>query len=418
MTDHTKYLIIGGGLAGGYAVQGIRKLDTSGRLVLVTEENELPYDRVPLSKTYLAGRLSRESVFLKKPDFYSEQRVEILAGRSASKLDISARSLVISSPDGSSSEITFERLLLATGGRPKRLRIPGGDLSGVHYLRTIQDSESIKFAMESSYKAVVVGGGFIGCEVAAALASKGLQTTLLELGQYVLNLAIDEETGRWITEFLTRNGVKVLTGTSASKILGNGGALTGVQTSANEIIEADLVVVGVGIQPNVELASEAGLRTDDGIVVNEYLETEVEGVFAAGDAARFYSPIFEKHLRVEHYDVAVKHGRLAGGNMAGQRQAFSELPHFFSNLFNIRINVYGDMTERARKLRRGVPDFAKGGGFAQFYMRGDKRIGAFLEIGRPLDEVQTCRRLVSSGRVIEDPSRLSDESYDLNQLLT
>src|SRR5438552_3946651 len=286
MTDHTKYLIIGGGLAGGYAVQGIRKLDTSGRLVLVTEENEFPYDRVPLSKTYLAGRLSRESVFLKKPDFYSEQRVEILAGRSASKLDISARSLVISSPDGSSSEITFERLLLATGGRPKRLRIPGGDLSGVHYLRTIQDSESIKFAMESSYKAVVVGGGFIGCEVAAALASKGLQTTLLELGQYVLSLAIDEETGRWITEFRTRNGVKVLTGSSA------------------------------------------------------------------------------------------------------------------------------------RKLRRGVPDFAKGGGFAQFYMRGDKRIGAFLEIGRPLDEVQTCRRLVSSRRVIEDPSRLSDESYDLNQLLT
>ncbi len=416
MTDHTKYLVIGGGLAGGYAVQGIRKVDSSGRLALVTQENELPYDRVPLSKAYLAGRLSKESVFLKKSEFYSEQRAEILLGRSASKLDTSAHSVVVSNPDGSGNEMTFERLLIATGGRPKRLGIPGGELSGVHYLRTIQDCESIRSAMERARRAVVVGGGFIGCEVAAALAAKGLQTTLLELGQYLLNLAIDEETGRWITEFLTRNGINVLTGTSVSRFLGSAGALTGVQTNTNEVINADLAVVGVGIQPNVELASEAGLRTQNGIVVNEYLETEVEGVFAAGDVARFYSPTFGRHLRVEHYDVAVKHGRLAGGNMAGQRQAFSELPHFFSNLFNIRINVYGDMTERAQTVRRGIPDFAKGGGFAQFYM-GENKINAFLEIGRPLEEVQTCKRLVSSRRVIEDPSRLSHESYDLNQML-
>jgi len=416
LTEHTEYLIIGGGLAGGYAVQAIRRVDTQGRIILVTEENELPYDRVPLSKVYLVGRLSRESVFLKKSDFYSQERIEILFGTRASGLDLPGRSVSVSKPDGTTDLITFERLLLATGGRPRRLNIPGGDLQGVHYLRTLEECERIKSAAERARRAVVVGGGFIGCEVAASLTTKGIQTTVLELGPYLLNMAIDEETGRWVTEYLTRNGVSVMLGTSARRFVGEDEILTGVETSGDQTLEAELAVVGVGIQPNVELATAAGLRTDNGIVVDEYLETEVKGVFAAGDVARFYSPIFSKHLRLEHYDVASKQGRLVGANMAGQKHSFSDLPYFFSNLFGIRVNVYGDMSDRRKTIRRGVPDFEKGGGFMQFYM-AENRINAFLEISRPLDEVQSCKKLVSSGKEIVDPSVLSEESYDLKQLV-
>lgn len=411
MVDRARYIVVGGGLAGGSAVEAIRERDPVGRLMLVTEEKQRPYDRVPLSKTYLTGRLPREGVFLKKPEFYEHKHIELLIGRSVKRLNLRARTVLLD--DG--QEVGFERLLIASGGRPKKLPIPGGHLPGIHYLRTLEDCEAIKAAMVNSGKAVVIGGGFIGCEVAAAFATKGLETTIIELGPYLLNMAIDEETGRWITKYFEQQGVRVLTGVRAASFVEGGGHMVGVQTEHGELVRGSIAVVGVGINPNEELAQEAGLKVDNGIMVNEHLETEVEGVFAAGDVARFYSPIFGHHLRVEHYDVAVKHGRLAGANMTGAQLSFTELPFFFSYMFALRTLVYGDMSKYDQVIRRGALQLTERGGFMRFYLK-DGRVNAFLALNRGIKEMQAVQRLILSRRTFEDTSILADESVDLQGL--
>jgi 3-phenylpropionate/trans-cinnamate dioxygenase ferredoxin reductase subunit len=207
------YLIIGGGLAGGSAAEAIRQRDPGGRLALVSAESHLPYDRVPLSKTYLMGKLKRDRLFLKKPEFYREQRVELMLGRRVAALDLRARTVRLE--DG--QDLGFHQLLLATGGRPRRLPLPGSELGGIYYLRTIEDCEALREAMGRSHRAVVIGGGFIGCEVAAAFAARGLETTILELGPYLLNMALDEETGRWIGEHFAQRGVRVIVRSAAAR---------------------------------------------------------------------------------------------------------------------------------------------------------------------------------------------------------
>ncbi len=410
--DHTRYLIVGGGLAGGSAIEAIRVRDGEGRIVLVSEERHLPYDRVPLSKDYLTGELRRENLFLQGSEFYQEQRVETLLGRRAQRLKLQARTAVLDD----SRELQFERLLLATGGRPRRLRIPGNDLPGIYYLRTLDDSDAIQAAMSNSRRAVIVGGGFIGCEIAAACAKKGIGTTILEVGPSLLNAALDPETAQWMTQYLVNQGVHFVGNETAARFIDEKSQVAGVETTLGRRIPGNFVVVGIGIEPNVELAQEAGLRIDNGIVVNEQLETDEVGVFAAGDAARFYSPLFEKHLRVEHYDVAMKHGEIAGANMAGADEKFADLPHFFSSLFKVRTEVWGDPIQRDKIVRRGSLALSEKGGFAQFYLN-QGRIQAYLSVNRPHEEQQTAEKLVLGRRTIEDVSLLSDESMDLSTLL-
>ncbi len=409
--DAAKYVIVGGGLAGFNAIPAIRERDAEGGILLVTEETERPYDRVPLSKRYLQGALSRDGVFLRPLEFFEENRVELATATKATALDLKART--VSLQDG--RRIRFERLLLATGGSPRRLPLPGADLEGIHYLRTLEDSDALKEAMTRAKQLAVVGGGFIGCEVAAAGLMKGLEATVVEVGAYLLNLAFDEPTGRWVMDYLSGKGMKIQCGERATKFLGDGGRVRGVETSTGAIIPADLVVVGVGLIPNTDLAAAAGLQVDNGIVVNERLETNTAGVYAAGDVARFYSPLFEKHLRVEHYDVAVRHGKVAGANMAGGSQAFTELPYFFSDMFELRIHVHGILTDHDRILLRGERKLTEQGGFVQFYMKGD-RVWAYLGVNRKLKEERAAQKLILSGRHFGDSAPLVDPSVDLATL--
>ena len=406
--DAAKYVIVGGGLAGFNAIPAIRERDADGRIVLVTDEKERPYDRVPLSKRYLQGALSRDGVFLRPQEFYEENRVELCTGRKATKLDVNAKALSLD--DG--RELHYEKLLLATGGQPRRLTLPGADLRGIHYLRTLEDSDALKEAMAAAKRLVVVGGGFIGCEVAAAGVLKGLDTTVVEVGPYLLNLAFDEPTGRWVMDYLAAKGMRVRCGKRAAKFLGEGGRVTGVETSDGEIVPADLVVVGVGLIPNADLAKAAGLRVDTGIVVNERLEASAPDVYAAGDVARFYSPAFERHLRVEHYDVAVRHGKVAGANMAGADIAFAEPPYFFSDMFELRIHVHGTLADHDRILLRGERKLTDRGGFIQFYMKGP-RIMAYLGVNRKLKEERAAQKLIASRRTFADTKPLEDTGVDL-----
>jgi len=402
-------VIVGGGQAGFYASTAITRRDPSARVVLICDEPHLPYDRVPLSKDYLVDKRPREKLFFRPKEFYENQKIEVISGKRATKLDKSGR--VVRLEDD--TEIAFGRLLLATGGRPRILPLPGSDLGGIHYLRTIDDCERIKEGMQKARNAVVVGGGFIGCEVAAAFAARGLKTTIIEVASYPLNVAVNEETGRWIAGYFRDKGVDVMTETQVSAFVGRDNAVEAVRTSRGEL-PADLVAVGVGIAPNVELAQEAGLKVDRGIVVDEYLQTDSEGVYAAGDVARFYSPIFERHLRVEHYDVAAKQGMTAGANMAGERRTFADLPFFFSFMFDLKINAYGDLGKKTKIVSRGSVGAEKG--FFQLYF-DDGVLNGFLSVNRPFQEVNELKRVILSRRSFPDVSLFEDESWNLGTLI-
>ena len=394
------YLIIGGGLAGGYASASIRKIDNNGRITLVTNENHIPYDRVPLSKNYLMDTIAKDRLFFKKEEFYKSQRIELIEGHTAQDLD--SKSRIVKLDDG--REFAFNKLLLATGGHPRKLPIPGSDVPGVYYLRTLEDCEQLKNEITRSRTVVVIGGGFIGCELAAGFVTKGLDTTIIEVGPYLLNMAIDEETGKWLGNYYAEKGVKVLVTASVASVISEDGHVKAVEMKNGERISADFVVIGVGLALNTELAERAGLKVDKGVVVNEFLETEVDGIYAAGDVARFYSPIFKRHLRLEHFDIAVKHGMIAGSNMAGQRKAFDELPYFFSYQFDLKMNAFGDLSHRTKIIRRG--DLDKEKGFYQFYLNG-KVLDAILAVNIKWEEVKKAKELVLARKEFADPDLLA-----------
>ena len=406
--ERIPYVIIGGGLAATAAIDAIRRRDKTGRLVLIGAEVHLPYDRVPLSKDYLLGRIEREDVFLRRPRFYERHRVEQFLGQAATTADVNTRTVTLDNGD----EVGFEKLLLATGGRPRRLSITGADLDGIYYLRTLEDSDALRAAMANARRAVVIGGGFIGCEVATAFAQSGLQTTLIEVTLAPLSLVLDAETSAFITSFLSQQGVTLRTDTAAAQFVGAQGRVERVVTNGGEDIEADVVVIGVGIAPNTELAAAAGLNVDNGVVVNEYLEA-ADGIYAAGDIARYYSPTLGRHLRVEHYDVALQHGRTAGANMAGAHLAYMELPYFFSHMGALHIDVIGDMSVRQQCVRRGPLSLEPG--FAQFYFADGLLQAALFINGRP-DLLQAARERIAQRRPVPDPAAFADETRELAAL--
>ncbi len=406
--EHVPYVIIGGGLAGVAAADTIRRRDKTGRLMLICAEPHPPYDRVPLSKGYLLGDIERDQVFLRPARFYERNNVELVLGQAVTALDLTTRQVTLA--DG--RQIGFAKLLLATGGRPRRLPIPGADLEGIYYLRNLEDSDAIRAALQGARRAVVIGGGFIGCEVATGLAHLGLATTVVELTPGVLSLVLDAETSGFIESFLRQQGITVLTNTAAAHFVGEQGRVRAVVTNTGAELEADLVAVGVGIAPNTELAAAAGLSVDNGVLVNEYLEA-APGVYAAGDIARYYSPPLGRQLRVEHYDVALQHGRVAGANMTGDQRSYTELPYFFSHMGPLHIDVIGDMSRRQQSVRRGALSLEPG--FAQFYF-ADDLLQAVLCINGDPALFQAARARVAERRPVSDPAAFADEGRDLASL--
>jgi 3-phenylpropionate/trans-cinnamate dioxygenase ferredoxin reductase component len=406
--EQIPYVILGGGLAGNAAAEAIRRRDKTGRVVLICAEPHLPYDRVPLSKDYLLGKIAREQVFLKNPRFYERNTIEVRLQNPATALDVAQQQVTLA--DG--QQLGFDKLLLATGGRPRRLPIPGADLNGLYYLRNLEDTEAIRQGVQGARRAVVIGGGFIGCELAAGFAQLGLETTVIELTPALLSLVVDPETSAFVATYLRQQGVTILTDTAATQFMGAQGRVSAIATNTGEEIAADLVAVGVGITLNTELATTAGLTVDNGVVVNEYLEA-TESIFAAGDIARYYSPPLGHHLRVEHYDVALQHGRLAGANMTGERRAYMELPYFFSFMGALQINVMGDMSRRAQCVRRGA--LALEPGFVQFYF-ADGLLQAALSINRNGTLLQAVRERILSRRPVTRPEAFADETQDVTML--
>jgi 3-phenylpropionate/trans-cinnamate dioxygenase ferredoxin reductase component len=371
----TTFVIVGGGLAGAKAVETLRSEGFDGRLVLVAAEDELPYERPPLSKELLRGEAERESTYVHPAEFYADNDVELLRGRTAETLDAKAASVTLD--DG--SELAYDALLIATGAEPRRLPVPGADLGGVHLLRTLTDCERLRERLRESGHAVVVGGGWIGCEVAASARQLGAEVTMLPGTELPLEHVLGQELGRFYRDVHTAHGVRILGGASVEAIEGDGRAER-VRTTGGEQLDCDLVVMGVGVAPRAGLAESAGLRVENGIVADARLATSAPNVYAAGDVANHTHPRFGP-LRTEHWHNALEQGPAAARNMLEEDEPYDEIPWFWSDQYEHNLQYAGFHTEWDELVVRGSLEERN---FVAFY-RKDGRVLAAVAVNRAKD---------------------------------
>jgi 3-phenylpropionate/trans-cinnamate dioxygenase ferredoxin reductase component len=357
------YLIVGGGMTADAAVRGIRELDAGAPIGLISAEMDPPYARPPLSKG-LWKDASLESVWRKTPG----ARVDLHLGRRVTSLDLGRKKVV----DDRGVEHTFDKLLLATGGTPRRLPF-GGDL--VTYFRTLDDYRRLRSLADQGKGFAVIGGGFIGSEIAAALAGLGCKVTLLFPEAGIGARIFPEDLARFLIGYYAEKGVDVRPGQTVTGVHENGSRGVVVETKSGLRVTADAVVAGIGIVPNVDLAAEAGLATDDGIVVDERLRTTHPDVFAAGDVARFCAPALARRIRVEHEDNAVTMGRAVGRSMAGDPAAYDHLPFFYSDLFDFGYEAVGELDPRGETVADWKEPFREG---AVYYLSGGRVRGVLL----------------------------------------
>ena len=405
-----KFVIIGGGIAGGRASDGIRKLDPDGSIAIVTAEKHYPYERPPLSKGYLIGREGLDHVCLKEETYYSENSIDVIRGIRVTGVDRSTHSVTLA--DG--RQLSYEKLLLATGSHAWRLPLPGHDLPGVCTLRTIEDADQIRAAATSAQGALVLGGSFIGCEVASSLAQLGLKVTMVFRGAQLLERVAPVELGAHLRAQYLGNGVRILDGNKPERLEGTGSVERAI-LEGGESLEVDLVVMGVGVRLNTELAQAADLKMAErgAIVVDEYLRTSDTDIYAAGDIAAWPDSTFDRQLRVEHWDVARRQGLRAGRNMAGEEKPYTALPYFYSDLFDLSFEAWGDLSAWDDTILRGSLD---SGSFAYYYFSQGAMVGV-LAMNRPDDERKPMQALVKARPSVEEVGpRLTDETIVLAEL--
>jgi 3-phenylpropionate/trans-cinnamate dioxygenase ferredoxin reductase subunit len=367
--DGYRYVIIGGGLAAASAAEGIREADPKGSVVIIGQEDRHPYHRPPVSKGILLGSKKPEDTFCKPAEFYKDHKIELETGVSGRSLDPAGRTVAFS--DG--SVLSYERLLLATGSRAKTLPLPGADLKGIHTLRTLDDALTLVTAMKDARHAAVIGGSYIGAETASALAQNGIQTTMIFPESRLLEGLTDKDFGKHLRSLYDKNQVKILTRQKPVRFQGEG-RVGSVLTDGQEEILADLVITGVGAEPNTGLAREAGLRMtrDGGICTDALLQSSEEHIFVAGDIAEYPDPTFEKRLRLEHWETALLQGKAAGKNMAGAGEPYTALPHYFSTLFECGFSVWGDFSQWDQTMIKGEMGLS---GASIFYLEKGRLCG-------------------------------------------
>jgi 3-phenylpropionate/trans-cinnamate dioxygenase ferredoxin reductase component len=400
-----EFVIVGAGLTGGAAATTLRTDGFDGRIVMIGEEPHPPYERPPLSKEYLRGDATAESTLLRPASWYEENEVELHLGARARVVDPEARTVVLDDD----SQIRYDRVLVATGGRHRRPALPGGDLEGIHYLRTIEESDAIREEARAGRKAVVVGAGFIGCEVAASFRQLGVEVEMVEILGAPLERGVGPEIGRLFADIHRSRGVTLHLGQGVERFEGTG-RLEAVVTDRGNRIECDFVVVGVGIEPNLGVIEGTSVEIDDGILVDELCRTNVEGIYAAGDVANHWHPIFERRLRVEHWDNALKQGAAAARSMMGRKEPFDDPHWFWSDQYDQNLQSIGVVSDRDELVVRGSLEESS---FVAFYLRDGLLRGAVgLNRGR---DVRRCGPLIRSRRPL-DPDALRDEDVDLKRL--
>jgi 3-phenylpropionate/trans-cinnamate dioxygenase ferredoxin reductase subunit len=402
------FVIAGASLAGANAAAALRDEGFPGRIVLVGEEHERPYERPPLSKEYLQGKAERENIFVHPPDWYAEHDVDLRLGTRVTRLDAAAHELTIA--DG--VLLPYDKLLLCTGSSPRPLPVPGADLDGVLYLRTVGDSERIKRTLASVSRVAVIGAGWIGLETTAAARNAGVDVTLLEMMELPLLRVLGHEVAQVFVALHRSHGVDMRFDEHVEEITGRDGRVTGVRLAGGHHVEANAVLVGVGITPNTELAVGAGLRVDNGVVVDEHLRSSDPDVYAAGDVANAFHPLLGRHIRIEHWANALNQPKTAAKTMLGGDVVYDRVPYFFSDQYELSMEYSGYVE----------PD-----GYDEVVFRSDPNSGEYiafwLQEGRVLagmnvnlwDVTDAIQALVRSRRPV-DTARLADPDVPLADL--
>jgi 3-phenylpropionate/trans-cinnamate dioxygenase ferredoxin reductase subunit len=407
--ERVDYLLIGG-FASGYCAAELRKRGADGSILLLGREPEPPYERPPLSKEYLRGEAKREDAYVNPVSWYEENGVELRTATSVMSLDVEGKTAKLQGGD----EIEFEKALIATGANVNILRVEGSAQEGIHYLRAFGNSDGIREAAERAERVVLIGGSYIGCEVAASLTAKGTDCAIVMMEEVALSRTFGEEAGRWFHELLESKGVEIHGGETLRSFEGDGD-VKGVVTESGKVIEGDAVVVGAGVKPDVMLAQKAGLEVDDGIVCDATLQTSVEGIYAAGDVCSYDSRVHGRRLRVEHWDVAMQQGQHAARSMMGEGKPYEVVPYFFSDLADwAGLEYVGPATDWDDVVWRGDRD---SGEFVVFYIKDGKVAGA-LTVERS-EELAHARRLLAEGVDVggdEAKALLGDPDSDLAEL--
>ena len=398
------YVVVGAGLAGAKAAEALREHGYDGRLVLFGDEAYRPYERPPLSKDYLLGKAERDKAFVHSPGWYAEHDVELRLGTSVTSIDRAAHQVVTAGGD----RLAYDKLLLATGASPRRLTAPGADLAAVAYLRSLDDSDRIKAALRPDARIAIIGGGWIGLEVAAAARSAGAVVTVLEGAELPLLRVLGPEVATVFADLHRAHGVDLRCSISVTGIESDGdGAVVRLGDGAG--IPADTVIVGVGISPNTSLAEAAGLHVDNGVVVDEHLRSSDPDIFAAGDVANAYHPILRRQLRVEHWANALHQPDVAARSMLGQDASYDRLPYFFTDQYDLGMEYFGHAETGdfdALVLRGDV----EGRAFAAFWLR-DGHVLAGMHVNQ-WDDSDAIKALVRAAQKV-DASLLRDTAVPL-----
>jgi 3-phenylpropionate/trans-cinnamate dioxygenase ferredoxin reductase subunit len=399
------FVIVGAGLAGAKAAAALRGEGFDGRVILIGDESERPYERPPLSKDYLRGELKKRP-YVHPKGFYAGHEIELWTSTRVSGIDPGLRELLLEGDH----RLGYDRLLLATGARPRRLDVAGADLDGIHYLRTVADSERIGERIESGQRLVVVGSGWIGAEIAASARQKGCEVTMLEMASLPLERVVGPEVGRIYLDLHRDHGVEFLPETTVERFEGNG-SVERVITRDGASIETTFVVVGIGVAPRTGLIEHAGLRVNNGVVVDEKLQTSAPGVYAAGDVANARHPFYGRHIRVEHWANALNQGPAAAKNMLGMAEPYEEIPYFFSDQYETGMEYSGYASDWDEVVFRGAVGDRE---FVAFWLK-DERLVAGMNMN-VWDVSDPIRELIRSRRRL-DPRQLADPDTLLAGLL-
>jgi len=402
------FLLVGGGMASAHCASELRRRGADGSVLLAGRESEPPYERPPLSKEYLRGDAERETAFVNPAGWYEENDVELLTGVNVMSLDPNERTAKLQGGD----EVSFGRALLATGAMVNILRVEGAENEGIHYLRAFGNSDAIRADAEAAEHVVLIGGSYIGTEVAASLTAKGVKCTILMMEDVALSRVFGENAGRWFHEMLEARGVTVHGGEELEAFEGDG-RVKAVLTKSGRAIECDAVVVGAGVRPDAMLAQRAGLEVDDGVLCDSKLRSSAGGIYAAGDCCSYDSVVHGRRLRVEHWDVAMQQGIHAARNMLGDDRDYDVVPYFFSDLADwASLEYVGPAHDWDEEIWRGDRD---AGEFSVWYLK-DGRVAGALSVERSEDLAEARRLLAGGVDVSAARDQIADPDSDLSQL--
>ena len=405
MSEKT-FAIIGGGVTGGRAAETLRE-GFDGNILLICGEPDRPYERPPLSKEYLRGEKPADEVFLRPAAFYDEHRIELILGERAQRVDVASKKIVLEN----GRTIAYDKALVATGATPNRLNVPGSNLKGVTTLRTIRDAAALEEQFSKKPRVVVIGSGFIGCEVAASARTLGCEVTMI--GQSLpLVRALGNRFGEYYRDVHAGHGVTVRTGVGIAEFRGSTSVETAVTTSG-EHLACDLAVIGIGVAPDLAFLTGEPIKVENGIVTDEFCRTSAPDVFAAGDVANWWNPLFERRMRVEHFDNAKRQGVAAAKNMLGESDPYAPVPYFWSDQYDIHLHYVGYRTESDREVVRGNPG---AGPFSVFYVNESGHVSACAAVNK-FKDISAARKLIHAHAQVK-PEDLANESVDLSRVAT